>query len=320
MGIYRFMAEPEPIDLTDVVILRRDALASGLDDRAIARKLWSNEWHRIRHGAYINRGVWDCLGSADRHRVLARAVLRTSHPSTVLSHTSAAIEHGAPVWGVDLDVVHVTRTDGKTRRREAGVVHHRGILEAQQVTAVNDVPVTTPIRAALEMTTITSVECALVTVDGILRSTGARPSDLRGMADQVRHWPNSLATNMVVRLADPRHESAGESRTAYLLWARGIPKPVPQLEILDEQGRIVARVDFAWPEFGAFLEFDGNVKYPTDEHALKKVLLAEKRREELICQLTGWVCIRVTWEDLRRPELLARRIRNVLAGRKAFIA
>jgi hypothetical protein len=35
----------------------------------------------------------------------------------------------------------------------------------------------------------------------------------------------------------------------------------------------------------------------------------------LVCLLTGWVCIRVTWEDLNRPEQLARRIRAVIASR-----
>ena len=44
-------------------------------------------------------------------------------------------------------------------------------------------------------------------------------------------------------------------------------------------------------------------------------LLREKRREEQICALTGWVCIRITWEDLARPRLLARRIRRLLASR-----
>lgn len=314
------MLKPESTDLTGVVILRRDAIASGLDDRAIARKCRSGEWRKVRHGAYISGELWDGLGSADRHRVLARAVLRTSHPSTVLSHVSAAIEHGAPVWGVDLGVVHVTRTDGKPRRREAGVAHHRGVLPEDHVVMINGVPVTVPIRAAVETTTITTVESALVTVDGLLRRSDVGPDQVADLATQVKRWPNSLATNIVLRLADPRHESAGESRTAYFLWAQSLPKPIPQFEVVDEHGRVVARVDFAWPQRGVFLEFDGNLKYPADEAELRKVMLAEKKREELICQLTGWVCIRIGWEDLRRPDLLASRIRRVLAARTPHIA
>jgi hypothetical protein len=50
---------------------------------------------------------------------------------------------------------------------------------------------------------------------------------------------------------------------------------------------------------------------------LDEFLLREKRREEQICALTGWVCIRITWEDLARPRLLARRIRKLLQARAA---
>ena len=44
--------------------------------------------------------------------------------------------------------------------------------------------------------------------------------------------------------------------------------------------------------------------------------MREKQREERICQLTGWVCIRITWADLERPERTAGRIRRILDQRR----
>ena len=129
------MARAPMRDLSDVVFLRREAIADGYTDRAIRALVKAGVWHRVRHGAYVSGALWAELDAADRHRVRARAVLRTAHPSTVLSHVSAAIEHGAPVWGVDLEIVHVTRTDGKPRRREAGVVHHTGVLPDDDLVA-----------------------------------------------------------------------------------------------------------------------------------------------------------------------------------------
>jgi hypothetical protein len=38
-------------------------------------------------------------------------------------------------------------------------------------------------------------------------------------------------------------------------------------------------------------------------------VLREKRREELICELTGWRCIRIVWADLYAPVKTADRIR-----------
>ena len=313
------MQRPQLRDLTGVVFLRRDLLAAGYTDRAIQQHLRSGVWHRVRHGAYVSGDLWRELSPADRHRVLARAVLLTSHQTTVLSHASAALEHGAPVWGVDLATVHVTRTDGKPRRREAGVAHHRGVLPADQVHQVNGVPVTDPLRAAVEITTIAGVEAALVTVDGLLRVAGASVNEVVERRKQARHWPYSLASEVTFRLADPRHESAAESRTAHLCWAQGLPRPQPQVEVLDERGVLVARVDFAWPEQGVFLEFDGREKYARfrrPDETLEQFLMREKKREERICQLTGWVCIRLSWADLENPVVTASRIRKILDSRR----
>ena len=124
---------------------------------------------------------------------------------------------------------------------------------------------------------------------------------------------------MVFRLADPRHESPGESRTAYFCWQMHLPKPEPQVEICDEDGVVVARLDFAWAEFGVFLEFDGKEKYMRfrrEGETLDEFLMREKKREELICKLTGWTCIRIGWAELHQPELLARRIRAILDSRR----
>ena len=58
---------------------------------------------------------------------------------------------------------------------------------------------------------------------------------------------------------------------AILLWRAGLPIPVCQFEMVDEYGGTVARMDFAWPEHGVFLEFDGKVKY--DEATGRRVNL-----------------------------------------------
>ena len=70
----------------------------------------------------------------------------------------------------------------------------------------------------------------------------------------------------------------------------------------------MARVDFAWPELGVFVEFDGKVKYEAllkpGRVSRRMWSIREKRREERIVELTGWTCIRVTWSDLENPEAL----------------
>ena len=90
---------------------------------------------------------------------------------------------------------------------------------------------------------------------------------------------------------------------------------MPQYKIRDRSGEVVAVVDFAWPELGLFLEFDGKIKYEKllkDGESASDVVVREKRREDLIRELTGWRCIRLVWADLERPERTAQRIRAML--------
>ena len=57
-------------------------------------------------------------------------------------------------------------------------------------------------------------------------------------------------------------------------------------------------------QYGVFLEFDGKVKYERllkDGESASDVVFREKQREDMICRLTGWRCIRIVWADLYQP-------------------
>ena len=313
------------VDLEGLVRLRRDLLASGMTDPQIDRLVRAKVLKRIRYGAYVQYDLWEQLSPEDRHRLLARAVRARAHSATALTHVSSLIERGISLWGFPLDVVHTTRTGGDHRagRRQKDWVPHRSILEAEDREELNGVVVSTAPRSAFELTTLGGVERALVAVNRLLHAKAMTMIEFKEQADAHRDWPGSLTTNLVVHLADARLESVGEDRFSYLVFKQGLVRPEPQFEIFDELGTLVARVDFAWPELGVFVEFDGKVKYERyrrDGETLDDFLMREKAREELVCQLTGWTCVRITWADLARPELVASRIRKVMAARKSGVA
>jgi hypothetical protein len=300
------------------VILRREALDMGYDDRAIAAKLKSGEWVRVRHGSYVEAKDWKPLSLEDRHRVKARAVLKTAKSPVVLSHLSAAVELGADVWDLDLSEVHVTRLDGKCGRREAGVSQHRGRVDPNTVGHHDGVPLLGAARTIVDVTTQCDVEHGLVVANSLLHLGKTNLDDCWEASRAMDGWPDTVATRLVLKLADPRIESVGESRTCHFLWKQGLPWFEPQYEIRDSTGRLVARVDFALPELGVFLEFDGRVKYDQlpPGKTLTQVLREEREREKLVCRLTGWVCIRISWKDLEHPGRLAHEIRTILASRR----
>ncbi len=291
----------------------------GYHDVAMARLVRDGTWHRVRRGAYCLGADWGALTDHQRYGLLCRAVVRQANTRVVFSHVSSANEWAAPLWEADLAEVHLTRVDGRTGRREAGVRQHRGTIIDGDVVERRGLAVMSPTRTALELTTLFDVEHSLVEIDDLLHRGLTTLEQLRSRYALMNHWPETLRTDLVLRLADGRSESVGETRIRYLCWAQGLPAPIPQYPIRDRTGRVIARVDLAWPELGVFLEFDGKVKYqsllapgenPSD------VVVREKRREELIRELTGWSCIRVTWSDLYQPVVTADRLR-ALFGRAA---
>ncbi|MGZ4638321.1 MAG: hypothetical protein ACXV2J_04595 [Actinomycetes bacterium] len=168
-------------------------------------------------------------------------------------------------------------------------------------------------RTALDVTTITDVEHALVVVSSILRRKLASRDELIEGAQTMTHVPGSLTTNLVLSLSDGRFDSPGEVRTFYALWREGIEAPVPQYEVFDARGTLVARLDFAWPGRRVWLEFDGRTKYELlrrPGESASDVVVREKAREDLVRRLTGWTCVRITWADLARPEGIAAKVRQ----------
>jgi hypothetical protein len=299
------------------IFLRREALAAGIDDGALARALRAKVIHRVRHGTYVLSEQWAPLDAAGRHLIRARGVLRTANTELALSHITALALLGAPLWDLPLGEVHVTRLDGRAGRREAGVAQHSGALLLADITETDGLAHTSATRSALDLTMITDVEHSLPVLDHLLHVGAVEHGDLRRGARGRTVWPYTLRTEIAVRLANERSESVAESRCSHMFWRGGLPKPVAQYEVVDRHGRTVARLDFAWPEFGVFLEFDGKEKYTkylkTGDSVVNAVL-REKKREELICGLTGWRCIRVTWGDLHRSHATVSYIRSVLAG------
>jgi len=90
----------------------------------------------------------------------------------------------------------------------------------------------------------------------------------------------------------------------------GLPKPELQVEIRDERGRLVGRVDFLFRAQRTIVEFDGLVKYGGADG--RQALIDEKRREDSLRAL-GYQMVRPTWRDLYDPRKLEQAMRSAFA-------
>lgn len=297
------------------IALRSELIAAGETDQSLARALRTGAMERPRRGAYVDGGLWRSANEEQRYAVRSRAAYRAARSEVALSHTSALPILDAPLWGLDLTDVHLTRLDGKCGRREAGVRQHRGVVVAGDVITAHDLRISSPLRATLEVTTVGAVESGLVVANHFLHRGDFTQNDLRARYEQsVEHWPGSLKTDLIIRLSDPRIESPGESRTLYFLWMHHFPRPEPQYQVY-ENGALIAELDFALPDQKVWIEFDGKVKYQRflrDGEDVTAAVLREKRREERVSEITGWRCLRVTWTDLLYPERLVARLQRLI--------
>lgn len=76
---------------------RAQALTCGYNDDDIYRLTGSGDWTRLRRGAFCTTADLPA-DDAERHLLQAHAVLLSLGPRVALSHTSAAIALGLPVW------------------------------------------------------------------------------------------------------------------------------------------------------------------------------------------------------------------------------
>lgn len=209
------------------------------------------------------------------------------------------------MWQAPLERVHVTRIGDGCARRSVGVHIHRG-LGSGATTVIGGAACVQPALAVLGTAMVSGLEAGVIAADAALaRDLMITDDDLRDWLGRLAGHPRVRTARLAVGLADARSESVGESRTRLLLAALDLGTAVPQVEIRDDAGHLVARVDFLYGRQQTIVEFDGLVKYSGAEG--RQALIAEKRREDRLRDL-GYQVVRVTWAELDRPVLLRQRI------------
>lgn len=294
-------------------ITRPEILDSGYDDRDIREAKAVGLLTRIGAGLYALSATYTPLTSEAKHLVRCRAVAHRHRDGVVLSHQSAALMHGLPVWGMDLDEVQVTRRDGRRGRHEAGVAHRIGRIDDSQIVETDGVLTTTPERSVWEVACAGTSESGLVTADGALHDTLVSHDSLREVAGHFANWQGSRSARLALSLADGLSESPGESRSRYLFWRFNVPRPDLQFRVVGQNGRIIARTDFAWELYRHLAEFDGRIKYDgTFGDAGFGTVFSEKRREDLVRD-EMWGLSRLIWADLKAT-VAAATAHRVKAG------
>ncbi|MBD8219452.1 hypothetical protein IFU40_12495 [Microbacterium sp. CFBP 13617] len=228
---------------------------------------------------YIARDEWAAARPADRHRfAILAAVRRARDAGGVVSHLSAAVLHGLPLYRFRGGPVHamVPRSahppSGRALRR------HTGALDPQDVVVVD------------------GIRCTSLGRERVVSARGRR-----GVREAA--W--------VIEFADGRAELPGESVSRLQLHRLGFRDIDLQVAVEGPRGSAYF-VDIALRDVRTFWEFDGEVKYRDPSlrrgRSVEDVVLDEKRREDWIRGVTQWRLCRGGFADIASPEALAARL------------
>lgn len=277
-------------------------IVCGISAREIIRAVRAGDLVRVRRNALVLGELWRAAKPWERHALRVRAVAAGMDPEKPITftHHSALCLWGIALYGVD-DRIHLTSPSGRRGRNDSGASFHRPV-PAPFVTTRQGISVVTPAAACLQVAAFFGAEAGLVSADDTLRQGYATSGDLAAALDVLGVARTSRAPRQVVALADPRIESAAESRARWAFHLAGIEQPTPQVEVRGAQGQFVARVDFLVEKFRVVIEIDGMGKYQDIRD-----LRAEKKREDWLREL-GYEVVRLTWEDLADPQLVLRKV------------
>ncbi|OYO24430.1 hypothetical protein CGZ93_03290 [Enemella dayhoffiae] len=287
-------------------MLRRTAslTAEGATSAQIRTRLAKGHLYAVRRGVYADDPL-PAPRTVERHRQLIEATMPLLLEESVVSHASAAVLHGLPVWRERLERVTVTRP-GVPGNRSRHVHLHRAELPDTDVTTVAGFRVTTMARTVLDLARLVRFEEAVALADAALAKEVPRALLQERAAELVRVRGARLLRS-AIEFANPLAASAGESFSRVVLHRLELPAPELQVRILHSRtGVFLGRPDFVWHAERVIGEFDGAVKYTGELGDQTRAIREEKERENAL-RGDGWGVARWGWGDLYHPERILER-------------
>lgn len=245
----------------------------------VARRVESGTWVVAHPRVYRLAGVPETW----HQRVLAACLACGG----VASHRSAA-----RLWKLDLpssDRIEVT-TAGGSRKLAHVRLHHATELPR---TTRDDVPVTSIVRTLLDLAGVLDELDLEACLHSALRDGHTSLAHLQARLATRGRPGGAMLRELVAAAGGGRpFDSRPEIKVSRMLVAAGLPRPVRQHVLNDEQGRFVARFDLAWPEWRLGVEFQ-SWKHHHGRRAWRR---DQARANRAVAQ--GWRVLAATEDDV----------------------
>ena len=286
------------------VFSRAQAAACGITTSQLRTNLRTGRWEAC------GPGVLRVAGTPRSWQMRAMAATLSLSGRVVVSHRCAAALHGLD--GVAPGHVEVS-VSGRSKVRVDAIVHRAIELVEADITSVDQIRVTTIARTLCDLGAVVPPERVEQALDDAMR----RRVDLRVVASAVdRLWrPGPSGAPVLARILGEREpgrvpDSWFERLVLKMLKDAGLPRPVVQHEVRDDFGRLIARVDAAYPRLKIAIEADSERFHGTNSGRERD--LARTRR----LRAAGWEVVPVTWKDLRAPDAVIADLRFAIDRRR----
>ncbi|HET7689157.1 MAG TPA: hypothetical protein VFK41_02165 [Nocardioidaceae bacterium] len=279
---------------------RSDALAAGFTPA----QLRGSRFRRLFHNVYVDATV------PDHPLIRAQGALLLQSPSAIASHTTAALVLDLPVRRDALEHVTVPRPSERTQNQ--GIRCHVGATDSSWE-AAGGVRVPTAPMLFAQLACMLSLVDLVVVGDAMVRRRMTTPEALVAFTGELQGKHCRLA-RQAASFVRSRVDSPMESRLRMLLVLAGLPEPAVNVEVCDELGRPLRRIDLSYPAVRLAVEYDGRHHIERErqwQHDLD-------RREEF--EEDGWRFLVVTSEGIYRdPARTVVRVWTALRGRGADV-
>lgn len=291
---------------------------AGVSPRRLRTLAGNGDLVKMRRGVYATKTAVDEAESPRaRHRLDAGAVVVALGLDAVVSHQSAAFLQGLDLLGLREDEtpskVTLTRSGAGRRNRTGidGAVCYAAELPSAHVHWRDGLQMTTVQRTVVDLARTLPFMDAVVVADSALRVHQFTESEYAPFLESCSGWPGATRAREVVEFADPGTDSPFESCLRVFLRDWGFSPPETQATIHGRTDDFV--VDFLFRAEKTVVEADGDLKYTTQEDALKRLARDEALRH------VGYKVVHVRWsEAFKDPEVTVDRIRRALAAPGPF--
>lgn len=265
------------------LITRTQALAAGLTEGQIRRRIRQGEWLAVRPGVYAIAGAPPAW-----HQTVLAATL-AAEPRAWASHHTAGVLWGFP--GITADGIDVLIDEARRLRLPGVTAHRSSSLFSADLGRCQRIAVTAPARTLVDLSAGVTVPQLGQILDDALRRRIVRLEPFRRCVARLEAGPGrrTTAIHEVLGRQLPGYEPLDSDLETYvlrLIAASGMDLPVQQYRV--RLGGRTYRIDLAYPDIKLAIELDG-----WTVHGSRSAFDDDRVRANALT-VAGWTILRFT--------------------------